>query len=38
MRVLHNKVGGDVHHGSVYDSDHDDHNNDDGIAQQGWWW
>ena len=39
MRVLHNKGGGDVHHGSVYDSDHDDRNNDDGFAQQGWrWW
>ena len=29
MMVLHNKgTSDDVHHDSVYDSDHDDHNND----------
>ena len=38
MMVLHNKGGGDgVHHDTVYDYDHDDHNNDNDIAQQGLW-
>ena len=37
MMVLHNKAGDDVHHDTVFDYVPDDHNDEDGIAQQGWW-